>query len=113
MTSRNHKLYLLDIIESIEAIQKHVFDVSVEEFSTNITVQDAVIRRLEVIGEAVKHLPEELLIQYTAIPWKEIAGMRDVFIHEYFGVNMQRVWNVIDNDLPALKEAVHDILRKI
>ena len=73
-------------------------------------VQDAVIRRLMVIGEATKNLPLELREKYTVIPWNEIAGMRDVLIHEYFGTDVELVWRTIKNDLPIFKRRIEEIL---
>lgn len=110
MKQRNPEVYLLDIAESIEAIERHIDQVDKDEFMINQTVQDAVVRRLEVIGEATKHLPSSLTELRSEIPWKEIAGMRDVLIHEYFGVNIGRVWKVVENDLSDLKEAVHYLI---
>ena len=75
-------------------------------FLQNTLVQDAVVRRLEIIGEAVKGIPQEVRSKYSEIPWKEIAGMRDVLIHAYSGVKLERVWNVIDRDLPELKRTM-------
>ncbi len=70
----------------------------------NTQIQDAVLRRLEVIGEAVKGIGEDVRSRYPAVPWKEIAGMRDVLIDAYFGVKLERVWRVIEEDLPELHE---------
>lgn len=73
-------------------------------------VQDAVIRNLEVIGEAVKKLSSDLRAQYPEIPWSRIAGMRDVLIHEYFGVRVETVWGAVENRLPELKRHVDALL---
>ena len=64
---------------------------------------------MEIIGEAVNNLPEEFKEKHSGIPWREISGMRNVLIHEYFGINMERVWNLIDKDLTELKEKVEEI----
>ncbi len=73
--------------------------------------QDAIIRNLEIIGEATKRLSKPLKEQYPDIPWRSIAGLRDVLIHDYMGVDLESVWNVIENDLPPLKEQLMIILR--
>jgi len=80
---------------SIEKIEEYTTDVNEEEFYKNTFVQDAVLRRLEIIGEAVKNIPDDFRAKYPDIPWRQIAGMRDVLIHAYFGVNLRRVWKVI------------------
>ena len=69
-------------------------------------MQNAVIRRLEIIGEAVKQIPDSIRNKYPAVPWKNIAGMRDVLIHEYFGVNLDRTWKVVEKNLPLLKREI-------
>ena len=88
-------MYLEDILESIEKIEKYTHGLTLEQFEQNTESQDAVIRRLEILGEAVKGVPVEIREQYPAISWKQIAGMRDVLIHEYANVSLVRVWNVI------------------
>jgi len=100
------KVYLDDILESIKKIEKYIADLTPVKFDENSTVQDAVMRRLEIIGEAVKHLPDEMKIKHPDTPWKEITGMRDVLIHEYAGVQIERVWRTVKNDLPPLKQTI-------
>jgi len=81
-----------------------------EAFMTNETLQDAVVHNLQIIGEASKKLPDHLKSRCSAIPWKEIAGMRDVIVHDYFGISWEIVWDVIQNRLPTLKKAINDML---
>jgi uncharacterized protein with HEPN domain len=88
-------LYLEDILESIDLIRSHVKDITKDQFFADMTKQDAVIRRLEIIGEAAKRLPDELKNRYPAIPWKNIAGTRDVIVHDYDSVSMPIVWRVV------------------
>lgn len=106
---REIRLYLDDLLESIALIEEYVKDIDEITFEGDSQIQDSVIRRLEIIGEAVKRLPDELKDKYSQIPWKEIAGLRDVLTHEYFGVSMPRVWKVIIDDLPKLKEQIERI----
>ena len=89
--TRDMRLYIQDILESIEAIEGYVQFKTEEQFYGDRQAQDAVLRRLEVIGEAVKNVDEDFRNKYPEIPWKKIAGFRDVLIHEYFGVSMKRV----------------------
>ena len=84
--------YLEDILESIRNIENYVNDITEQEFITNQEKQDAVIRRLEIIGEAVKKIPENIRGKYTEVPWRQISGMRDVVIHEYFGVSSTLIY---------------------
>jgi len=109
---RNIRLYLTDIWESIKAIEEYISNISEEDFYSNCQVQDAVIRRLEIIGEAVKNIDDEFRSRFPQIPWKEVAGMRDIIAHEYFGVKLERIWDVVKRDLPGLKNKIKSIIQK-
>ena len=100
---RDVEVYIEDIQESISKIEEYTKAVSRDDFLSNTQVQDAVLRRLEIMGEAVKNIPDEFKNRYPEIPWKKIAGMRDVLIHAYFGVNLDRIWKIIEEDIPHLK----------
>jgi len=106
---RELKNYIEDIITAIEKIEKYTAGMSKEDLAGNELVQDAVVRNLEVIGEAVKKVPDDVRSSYKDIPWKKIAGLRDILIHEYFGVNINIVWDVIENKLQPLKAAVTEL----
>ena len=110
---RNTEVYIQDILESIDKIQHYTISITEQDFCSNTQIQDAVLRRLEIIGEAVKNIPVDFRNEYPNIPWKKIAGMRDVLTHAYFGVNINRVWKVIKDDIPALKTALLAIIREI
>ena len=109
---KNPKIFLQHIIECIEEIEKHIKGVSEKRFMDDVKTQDAVIRRIEIIGEATKNLPFGFKKKNPQIEWREIAGMRDKLIHEYFGVNIDLVWVVIKNDIPKLKKQISELLEK-
>lgn len=98
-------MYFDDITESIERIESYTKDITEDDFMKSVDIQDAVVRRLEIIGEAVKHIPSEIRKKYPKIPWRKIAGARDIFVHEYFGVKLERVWDTIKSDLTSIKGA--------
>jgi uncharacterized protein with HEPN domain len=106
---RELKTYIEDIITAIKKIEKYVAGMTKEDLIKNELVQDAVVRNLEVIGEAVKKIPDDIRNNYTDIPWKKIAGLRDILVHEYFGINMNIVWDVVENKLQPLKAAATDL----
>ena len=101
--------YLCHIMDFITKIESYA-TVGKEEFLAVSHWQDAIIRNLEIIGEATKRLSNPLKEQYPDIPWRNIAGLRDVLIHDYMGVDLESVWNVIENDLPVLKKHIRLIL---
>jgi uncharacterized protein with HEPN domain len=107
---KDNRLYLSNIKECIERIQSYTCD-GREVFLQTPMIQDAVIRNFEIIGEATKRLSTGLRAAYPNAPWQQIAGFRDVLIHDYLKVNLNRVWVVIEQDLPELKAIVEDILQ--
>jgi uncharacterized protein with HEPN domain len=102
MSERTDADLLEDIREAARRIRAYLGDLSSEQFIEDLKTQDAVIRNLEIIGEAVKNLSDELRVEHAAIPWKNIAGMRDRLIHHYFGVNLDVVWQVASVELPEV-----------
>jgi len=106
---KRDSLYLTHIAECIRRIEDYT-RCGKEEFVNSSLVQDAVIRNFEIIGEAVKNISDDTLERQPHIPWRQIASFWDVLIHGYMGVDLNEVWNVIERDLPALKEAVNTLL---
>jgi len=108
---RDYTLYLKDILEAMESIEKFVGDMSFENFREDDKTASAVIRKFEIIGEATKQIPDEVKQEYSKVPWKEMAGMRDRLIHLYFGVDYNLVWTTIKNRIPTVKSLIKNITR--
>jgi uncharacterized protein with HEPN domain len=109
---RDIGLYLDDILQSIKRIKDSTLDLTLEQFIKDLDIQDAIIRRIEIMGESAKQIPEEYKTQHPEVPWRKITGTRDVFIHDYFEVNLERIWDIIQNDLIPLKEQVEAMLKE-
>ena len=106
---RHYKLYIDDILDAISKIEKYTKGFTRSTFQKNTLVADAVIKNLEVIGEASKRIPAGIKHQIPAIEWKEIVGLRNILIHEYSGIDKDIVWDIIENKLPVLKEHLRAI----
>lgn len=100
---RDDAVYLEHIRDSISRIVKYIQGVDEEGFMANDQLQDATIRQLQIIGEAAKRLSDETISRYPGVEWKDIAGMRDKLVHDYFGVDLAAVWDTVVLDLPKLK----------
>lgn len=110
---RDFKLFLFDILDSIQVIEKYVEHKTEDDFLEDGILQDAIIRRIEIIGEAVKNIPEQIKQTYPDVAWKKSAGMRDVVIHGYFEVDVGIAWDTIHDDLPILKEQIAHIMKEL
>jgi len=107
---KDDRVYLTHILTAMQRVSEYAA-AGKEAFFATPMIQDAVIRNLEIVGEAVKHLSEPFKGRHPSITWRRVAGMRDKMIHEYFGVNLQLVWEVVDRDLPALRASLESIMR--
>lgn len=107
---RDYRLYVKDILAAMESIEAFVEGLDWEAFQADDKTASAVVRKLEVIGEAAKQVPEEVRQEYPHIPWREMAGMRDRLIHFYFGVDYQLVWRTIKERIPQVKPEIRKIL---
>lgn len=107
---RDYILFLEDILTAIEKIEKYTKDLSLKEFCKNDMAVDAVIRNFEVIGEATRNIPAEITVKYPFVEWKEAMGFRNVLIHDYFGIDLEAVWDTIRNNVPSFKENILKVL---
>lgn len=108
--SRDYRVYLDDIVAAIDKIAEFTKGISQEQFLEDTKTFDAVIRNLEIVGEAVKKIPKEVRCQYAEIEWRKVAGLRDLLIHEYFAVDTDIIWDVVTNKLPLLRRQVVKML---
>ena len=110
MSKREAKLYVEDIKESIEKINRYTKGMKFDELVEDDKTIDAVVRNLAIIGEAVINIPEEIKEKYSDMPWFEIKGMRNRVVHEYFGTDNKILWDTIKGDIPKLKEQIEKIV---
>ncbi len=112
MSERRDQDYLSDIQEAIQRIVAYTAGMTFEQFLKDSKTQDAVVRNLEVIGEATKGLSDHLRKTHPQVPWKDLAGVRDKMIHHYFGINFEIVWMIAKEELPGLLPHIEDLLTK-
>lgn len=110
---RDYKLYLDDISEAAKKIEKYVRGFNLEKLKKDSLTVDAVVRNLEIIGEAAKSIPASVKEKYPDIEWKKIAGLRDILVHEYFGIDLEVLWDIIENKLPVLKQEIERALKDV
>ncbi len=110
---RDYNAYLKDILDAIRKIENYTKAISFDDFVENELITDGVVRNLEVIGEAVKNIPEDVKDKKPEVEWEKIAGLRDILIHDYFGIDEDIVWDTVKNKLPELKEKINELLSEI
>jgi uncharacterized protein with HEPN domain len=110
--TRNDNLLLNDIKRSCEYILEFTKSYTFGQFTKDEKTRSAVIQKFEIIGEAAKNIPETIKQKHSSLPWKEMAGMRDLLIHAYFGIDDKLVWDTIQNDIPSLLSSITAILEK-
>jgi uncharacterized protein with HEPN domain len=106
MSKRDPRLFLADMMDAIVKIEKWTSGISSAKFLADGLLQDAVVRNLEILGEAAKNIPDEVRSRYPGIPWKRIAGFRDIAIHDYFGVDLEIVWKILTEGIIAVKPSL-------
>ncbi len=109
--ARDELVYLRHILDAIFTVEEYLQGVDEQKFKSTRLLQDGVIRQIEVIGEAVRHISKDIRKTHPEIPWQDVAGMRDKLIHGYFGVDVEKVWDTAQEDLPGLKQQVTEILK--
>ena len=108
---RDYRLYLEDMLETMDKIERYTHGLTFEQFSGDDKTVDAVIRGFTILGEAAKNIPASLRTKHADVPWKDIAGMRDKLVHEYFGIQYEVVWETIRNRLPPLRSLIEAMLK--
>nr|MDO8098501.1 DUF86 domain-containing protein [Candidatus Njordarchaeota archaeon] len=113
MRKRDYRDYLKDILDSIDEVESFTRGLTYERFKDDRKTMNAVVRSIEVIGEATKRIPKSLRDKCRGIPWKKMAGMRDKLIHEYFGIDPEILWKTSYNEIPALREPIRKVLESL
>lgn len=109
---RDYRVYLDDILDAVAKIRDYTSGMNLEGLKNDDRTLDAVVRNLEVIGEAAKKIPDDVRRRYPVIEWKKIAGLRDILIHEYFGIDVNIIWDIVQTKIPPLDEQINKVLEE-
>ena len=110
MSKRDVRLFLADMLDSIGKIERYTAGMDFARFAEDERTVDAVVRNLEILGEAARQIPEEVRHRYPAIPWRRVVGLRNIVVHAYFAVDLEIIWTIIQENLPMLKQALQRML---
>jgi len=110
--NRSFRTFLEDIREAAEKIAKYIEGLDYTKFMENDMVCDAVVRNLEIAGEAARNISDELRTRYSQIPWRQLVGLRNIMIHAYFGVDYENIWKIVSEELPAISSSISTILQE-
>ena len=109
MSKRDPELLLEDVTVSIEKIERYIHSITIVAFKADEKTVDAVVRNLEIIGEAVRQIPSEFKEKHSNVSWNQIAGLRNRIVHDYFGLDLEMIWYIVTSDLPELKKKIGEI----
>lgn len=110
---KDNRLYIEHMLEAIKLVEQYSAGLNFEKFSEDVEKQDAIVRRLQIIGEASNRVPQDIKDQLVEVPWKKMLGMRNIIVHDYMYVDLEKVWSVVEKDLPHLKQMLQEALRNI
>lgn len=111
--TRTHKMYVEDILQSMNKIERYIKGLAYETFAENELVVDGVIRNLEIIGEASRNIPQNLRKKHPAIPWNRMIGLRNIVIHEYHGIDLSIIWQIVTKNIPETKPKIVAMLKSL
>ena len=112
MSERSYRVFAEDILEAMDKIERYIASLTYQVFAQNEMIVDAVIRNLEIIGEASRNIPEDVKGRHPHIPWRRMIGLRNLIIHQYFGVDLDIIWEIISKNLPETKPMIIEMLRE-
>lgn len=108
---KNNRLYIEQMLEAIDLVERYSKGLDFEKFSSDVEKQDAIVRRLQIIGEVSNRVSPEIKEQLPEVPWKKMLGMRNIIVHDYMYVDLEKVWNVVEKDLSELKQRLREALK--